>query len=334
MGTMSRFRAELKVACLPVEATELLQGRGVSEYSLRGRGWRQTSRGWYVPSSVDRDSSPTQRIVESIPLIPAEGALAGWAAAFVHGVDQLDGRDPWTFAPQPVPIVRGADRGHIPRDWLVSYRDRLQNGDVVVVQGLPVTSPLRTAFDGSRRAGSLAEAVAFIDAMAHTERIAIAELASYIVDHPGWRGISLARRACALAHPGALSTWESRQRLFHVVEAELPTPLVNQPIFDLSGGLLGIADLFDPDAGLVHEFDGQFHRERTQHRRDNVREESFESTGLIVVRSDSLDLRDHRLELARRLRDGWQRGMARDRSHDRWTLIEPAWFVAQRRRRR
>jgi hypothetical protein len=54
---------------------------------------------------------------------------------------------------------------------------------------------------------------------------------------------------------------------------------VNQPVYDLSGNLLGVADLLDPDAGLVTEFDGQQHRERAQRRADNVREERLEAAG-------------------------------------------------------
>jgi very-short-patch-repair endonuclease len=97
---------------------------------------------------------------------------------------------------------------------------------------------------------------------------------------------------------------------------------VNQPVYDLSGNLLGLADLLDPDAGLVTEFDGQQHRERAQHRADNVREERLEAAGLVVVRVDSSDFLRHRDEMRHRIRVAWKRGMSRDRSHDRWTLSE------------
>src|SRR4029450_13765389 len=103
----------------------LVHDTGASQYSLRTAAWRQVARGFYVPGDVERDATPTQRIVEAVPLIPAEGALTGWAAAFVSGVDELDGWDPWSGATQRVPLVRGADRGHVPRDWIISSRDRL-----------------------------------------------------------------------------------------------------------------------------------------------------------------------------------------------------------------
>ena len=62
-------------------------------------------------------------------------------------------------------------------------------------------------------------------------------------------------------------------------------------IFAPDGRLLGVADLFDPEAGLVTEFDGQDHRRRRQHRADNPREEELEAANLVVCRVDSIDLR-------------------------------------------
>ena len=61
-------------------------------------------------------------------------------------------------------------------------------------------------------------------------------------------------------------------KLVWVRHAGLPYPLVNQPVFDLSGNLMGIADLFDPQLGVVGEYDGAAHKARERHRRDVARE--------------------------------------------------------------
>ena len=71
---------------------------------------------------------------------------------------------------------------------------------------------------------------------------------------------------------------------FATVEVGLPRPEVNLPVFDREGRLLGIPDLLWPDAALVLEYDGSGHRDRRQHRDDNVREELLECAGLTVVR--------------------------------------------------
>ena len=118
--------------------------------------------------------------------------------------------------------------------------------------------------------------------------------------------------------------------MFFMLRARLPRPLVNRPVFDLDGHFLGIPDLLDPEAGLVTEFDGRDHRERIQQRDDNIREEKLEVVNLTVCRVDSLDLRQP-AQLRERLRARHAQGLRRDRSLDRWTLVEPAWW--QRRRR-
>jgi hypothetical protein len=141
--------------------------------------------------------------------------------------------------------------------------------------------------------------------------------------------VAQARRAIGLADPASASPWESRLRLFYVGPAALPQPLVNRAVFAPDGRLLGVADLFDPAAGLVTEFDGQEHRQRRQHRADNLREEELEAANLVVCRVDSIDLR-FRAALAERLRARYAQGLRRDSSRDRWTLQQPDWW---RRRR-
>jgi hypothetical protein len=115
----------------------------------------------------------------------------------------------------------------------------------------------------------------------------------------------------------------------YMLKACLPRPLVNRPVFYLGGKFLGIPDLLDPDAGLACEFDGQDHRQRRQHRNDNLREEGLEEANLVVSRVDSLDLR-YPMPLIDRLRAAHARGLARDRGRDRWTIHPPAWWLRRR----
>ncbi|MEJ7773725.1 MAG: hypothetical protein WKF72_02855 [Nocardioidaceae bacterium] len=323
----SRFSRELSGCRWPRPAGELV-GDGISKDVLGGPRWRRTSHGFYVPSSSDdRAGLPSQRILDATPLVPPTGAMTGWAAAFIDGVDQLDGLDAHTMRPLPVPITLGRDVGRRRTDIATYTRERLADHDVDVRFGIRVASRDRATFDGARCAGDLAEAVVFVDACAHAGKVRLRSWRRYVDDHPGWTGIAQARTAAGLAEAAARSGWESRLRVFYVVDAGLPRPRVNIPVFDAGGRLLGIADLLDEDAGLVAEFDGQHHRRRSQHREDNVREEAFESAGLTVVRADSLDLQGFRQELARRLRDGHRRGGMRDRSRDRWTTQEPEWWI-------
>ena len=191
------------------------------------------------------------------------------------------------------------------------------------MEGIRWTRELRTALDLSRWAPDLVEAVLTLDAM----------LAARVIDRPrleraaellsGRRGAQQARRAIVLSRSRTKSTWETRLRLVYVLELGFGTPLVNPPIFDKAGRFLGAPDLLDPEAGLAMEFDGAGHRDKGQHRRDNVREELFERANLIVARVDSEDMRKHRPQLRERLTDARVDGLNRNASRDRWTLEPP-----------
>ena len=259
-----------------------------------------------------------QRILDLAPLIPAGGALTGWAAAYVHGVDLLDGRDPESMDPLPITINLGRDLGRAHTDRVCYRRDHLPTRDRLTCHGLAITTPQRAAFDGTRFANDLAEAVAFLDQITHVLPVTLAELADRGAPGGRWAGLPLFQRALALADPAAANPWESRLRIFAMLRAGLPRPLVNQPVFDLEENFLGTPDLLDPESGLVLEFDGQDHRRRLQHRADNIREEKLEVVNLTVCRVDSLDLRQP-VPLIQRLRARHAQGMARDRSRDRWT---------------
>ncbi len=331
MAPRSRFREELRTAVTPQPVATWLAD-GVTREQLRGPGWCRTSYGFYRPiPATSAGRTPTQRILDAAALAPPDAAIGGWAAAFVHGVDILDGIDSFTMTEIPVLLCLGRDLGRRSTGRVRYSRDRLPPADVCLRHGLPVTAPLRTAFDGARLSDGLAEAVAFLDACAHERIITLTDLAAYIATHraDGWSGIEQVRRALALADMATRNLWESRLRVLAVREAGVPKPLVNCPVFDVAGGFAGIPDLLDPEAGVVLEFDGQGHRDRRQHRADNVREERFESLGLIVARADSLDLMHHRVDLVRRVVDAYARGRRRDRAQDRWTLVEPDWWLEQ-----
>ena len=322
----SRFVRELRTAAPPRPIAEL-NAAGVTPAMLRGPRWRRSSRGFYVPTGTA--STPTQRIVELAPLVPAGGAITGWAAAYTLGVDLLDGLAPHTMAPLPATVLLGSDLGREDLPLVRFRRARLHPDEITAVHCLLVTTPLRTWAEAVLEGPDLVEAVVAGDMVAGALQLDPAALTRWCEANPRFRGMRRLRSALAWADSASASPWETRLRLFYRRQARLPKPLVNQPVFDLEERLLGIPDLFDPEAGLATEFDGQAHRERRQHRADNLREEDLESANLVVCRVDSLDLRSP-VPLAERLRRRYQQGLKRDRRQDGWTLRQPEWW---RRRR-
>lgn len=338
----SRLTPESRLAYLPLSLAEL-EAYGVSRAQVRGPAWRRTSYGFYAPADDGMRNgvrTPLQRIVDAMPLVPAHGALTGWAAAYLAGVTALDGLDSRTLRELPVPICLGGVTGRACCSGVVYLRDRLQPDEVqkttiktgafgcsgVVPVDVRVATATRAAFDGMRQTRRLDEAVAFVDACAHARWLRLEAARGYVDRRQGARHIRLLRQALMMADAASRSPWESRLRVFYMTVAGLSRPDVNVPIFDLDGHLLGIGDLLDKEAGLVTEFDGSHHRDRHQHRDDNEREERFEDSGLTVVRADSLDLTKYSARLVSRLRAGHRRGTQRDRQRDSWTADPPRWW--------
>jgi hypothetical protein len=261
---------------------------GPTRGQAAGPRWRQTSWGFHVPTDVEL--SPAQRAAEQSRRLPAGGALTGWAALHLLGATYLDGLAPDGRTALPIPLALGS-RGNIRDSVEVELlREPLSPADVVRVRGVPCTVPERAAFDAMRLAPDLTEAVVVADMTAHAELASIEGMHRYVDVHAGWRGIAQARDALDLAHENSWSPNESRTRKVWVVEAGLPPPLVNVPIFDLRGRLLGYPDLLDEQAGLVCEFDGADHRRAARHSSDVGREDVFRRHLLEVTRVTGPDL--------------------------------------------
>lgn len=80
----------------------------------------------------------------------------------------------------------GGQRAH---PGLVVRRDRPAPGEIVEVDGIRATSPLRTTFDLGRR-DDLLHAVVAVDALAHHRRSAPDLLLNFAVHHPRARGVT------------------------------------------------------------------------------------------------------------------------------------------------
>ncbi len=297
--------------------------------TLRGPGWRRSSHGFYVPAT--EVLTPQQRITEAHAILRGRGAVGGWAAAHWRGAQLLDGRGPFGMTAEPVLLCLGHDRKLQRQNGIRLSRELLPSTDIVELRGIRCTGDLRTCFDGSRLAPNLIEAVVFLDMLLACRVVTLASLRTYVEEHAGWKGVQQARSALTLAAQGVMSPPETRLRLVWVLEARLPMPLVNRPVFDLDGRLLGYPDALDPDSGTVLEYDSDDHRELDRHTDDNIREELFEDHGLAVVRVTKLDLRRPHPPLVERLKRARERGLQRDRRRDRWTLRSPpSWPGSQR----
>lgn len=299
------------------------QGRnGPTRHQARGPRWRQTSAGRYVPSTVD-ETRVEQRILEQGCRVRSHGAVTGWASLRWWESARFDGRA-LDGSRAPVPIVTGGSR--LRGDGRVTIsQEQLAPPERVRLGALQVTVPPRAVFDEIRRHRNVREGAVDIDMTVAAGVCTWDAIAQYIRIRNAWTGIGLAREALALSGNNCRSPQEVRMVLVWMLDAGLPRPMCNVPLFDHAGRLLAIADLFDPETGCVGEYQGLDHKSGERHRRDVAREQRLRDAGLECFEVVGGDLRDRPM-VAARMRSARQRAsyMMIPRG---WTLERPGWWA-------
>jgi hypothetical protein len=227
----------------------------------------------------------------AVGLVLPEGAfVCGLTAAWLYGIDAHDRRQDL--------IWYGCRTGRKLRERTGCHFRQITVTDIDlnVIDGLYVTTPLRTVFDCGRWL-SLVEAVVVADALMHSELISPAQLASYAKAHRRLRGVRQLDRVVELAEPKSESPMETRVRLL-IVSAGLPSPEPQLIIRDRSQLIVARADLGYEAARLLIEYDGALHwkqRRADDRRRDLLRdlgwdvlvvssEDYYQTPGLIIAK--------------------------------------------------
>lgn len=303
---------------LPVDPTG---ESGPTKGQAAGPRWRRTSSNLYVPAEVDGDI-PEQRIVEQAARIEPGGVVTGWAACRLHGARYFDGLMPDGRTLRPVLAVPGPGRRTRPDTGLRVTREPLLPREVFVRAGIRVTEPRRALFDEMRQCRDWREAVVAFDMMAAAGLVSRRQMQAYVGERARWRRSTVVTKALPFTSERSRSPNECRMRMVWEVDAKLAPPLVNQEIFDRSGRLVAVADLLDPVAGVVGEYDGAAHLRTRRRHRDMGREEALRRLRLEyfdVVRPDL----DNRAVLAERMRSTRERAHFLAAAERPWTLVPP-----------
>lgn len=295
--------------------------QGPTQRQARGRWWRRTTPGFYVPVDVD-PSLPEQRIMEKSMLLPAGGAVTGWASLRYHGGGFFDGLMSDGRTERPVPLAAGRGQHRRSREGVRWLQHSLRPEEVCVRHGVPCTTVERAVLDEIRLWYDVRQATVALDMAVAAGLTSLARVERFVDAHPHRDGLPLAREALGLADEGSRSPRETELRLVWVLDAALPPPLCNQKVYDIrTGRLLGVADLLDPEAGVVGEFDGGEHAGAGRRSRDAARDGAFRDHGLEVFRVTAVDLRDPAKVVARAL--AAYRRAARRTLTPTWTLEPP-----------
>lgn len=207
-------------------------------------------RGAYVNGTLPADAGDLHRLLVQATLagLRRSAVVSHQSAAVLHGLPLWD-----------VPL----DRVHVtrPGGWndvsrvLRVHVAQLRDDEVVMVDGVEVTSPVRTALDLARSL-PLEAAVVALDAALHRRLLQVSDLRARLVDIAGRPGSRSGARAIAFADGRSESVGESRSRVILHRWGLAPSALQFE-VLRGDGTRVGRTDFAWEDQRVVGEFDGR-----------------------------------------------------------------------------
>lgn len=274
---------------LPFIGSEALADGRLTRYELR-----RYHRAIMPDVYVDRRAEPSlrQRTVSAWLWTRREGVVAGLPAAALHGAKWIDDDVPveliWRNARTPPGVVTRADA--------------LLDGEVATLDGLPVTTADRTAFDLGRR-GPLTAAVARLDALIRATDVGVGDIEALAAGHPHTRGLRQLEKALDLVDVGAESPKETWLRLL-LIRHDFPRPRTQIPVPAPDGHTTYYLDMGWEDLELAVEYDGDHHRTtKDRFAYEIQRAEDIAAAGWHVVR---VAARSREADVIRRVTRAWR----------------------------
>lgn len=255
------------------------EGR-LTKRQLRSGLYRRVLHNVYVDHGASDDHHLRARAAAL--LMPAGAALTGRSAAAWYGA-------PFAATIDPVLVVAPRDCCWDGPTGVRVHKCELHPDETTTVDGVRLATPLRCVWDVVTFE-SVGAAVALLDGMVHAGALTAAEVASEFARRRGqWRS-TRADRVLPLLDGRAMSPPESRVRVACALGG-LPAPEVQWPVV-ADGVWLGTVDLAWVEARLIVEYEGEYHFDGAQIRRDDVRYRRMEAAGWMVIRLSSYDLRN------------------------------------------
>jgi very-short-patch-repair endonuclease len=252
---------------------------GLSATALRTGPWVRAFHGVWR----HRDLSDTRecRVAAARLLLTPNAVICGLTSAWLQGIDVQDRRTDQIWVACRTGSRMRARSGVAMRELTLIERDI---GDL---DGLPVTVPVRTAFDCARWLAPT-EAVVVIDALSHAHQFCLDDLRDYVAGQAGLRWISRVRAALDRADPRSESPMETRLRLLFFRNGI--TSLVPQVVVT-DGSFTARLDLADEKRKVAVEYDGAAHW--LQRRDDDRRRDRLRALGWTVIVVSAEDYYEH-----------------------------------------
>ena len=215
------------------------------------------------------------------------GIVTGVAASALHGAE-------WVDADVPIELIFDCTR---PPRGIVTRHERIADDEFIWSGQLPVATRARTAFDLGRFLPR-DRAIERLDSLMRAAPFSTEEVLMLAKRYRGARGVQCLKDALPLVDGGAASPRETALRLAFI-DAGLPRPTTQIPIYDRSGRLLRTVDMGWEDYMVAAEYDGDQHRtDRVQYVKDMRILPLLERLGWIILRVIKEDRRDEAVQRA------------------------------------
>lgn len=281
-------RVPPQLSDLPFRGSQAVADGLLTKSMLRGPTWRRLLPDIYL--YADGYGENNQRMwCQAVALtLPPGGAIAGLSAAYLWGADLIPRTERSRVSVALPATARMRAHSHVS-----ITRSALPPTDVTHLDGLAVTTAVRTAFDLGRRTPRTV-AVIMLDALLNRGVVKQPELSDYLDAHNGWPGVARLREALSLAEPLSESPTETRLRLL-LVDAGAPPPVAQYEVQDGDGRLLGRVDLAYPRWKIALECRGDQQRVDPGQppRRDLSQVGALRSAGWRVLSFNQEDVARH-----------------------------------------
>lgn len=274
-----------------VSAAEALAvgfSRDQIRHFVRSGRWTRVARGCFVPTGeVDGVALRRARIRAAVASLGPEAVAVLDTAAELH---RIGGLRPTSAIHVSVPVDRPRPQRRTAGDLVVHQLTLDRSRDVCTVAGIPTTTPLRTVADVILRVDRY-PAVCVLDSAVNRLLVSDEDLAGVPALIAGRRGAVAARGFLAESDGRAQSPLETRTRL-RCVDGGVPPDVLQLPVRDDEGYLLGVGDLGWRSHRLIAEADGRSpHRTPQAVYEDRTRQNRLVNAGWRVLRftwSDTL----------------------------------------------
>jgi very-short-patch-repair endonuclease len=273
----------------PFVGSEAIAAGALTAYQLK-TAYTAIYRNVYIPRG--QAITPVDKAIAAWLWSERRGIVVGVSAAALHGSLWIDAALPAELNHRHRHKTRG----------IVLHSDSLFDGEVCVVNGVPSTTPARTAYDLGRFPG-LETAVIRLDALMQPTHLKAIDVSVLADRHRGARGIKQLREAIILSDAGAESPQETRTRLV-LTHAGLRPKQTQIKVFDRFGVFVRRIDMGWADWKVGVEYDGEQHWTDPGIRAHDIEwQAQLEALGWRIIRVSADLLRYRKHILVERVRD-------------------------------